>query len=445
MTAELFSFAFRNFSPERPRLHGNLCMRILTFICVSALALITIDCGGGSSSSAQKMPLISSLSPSSGAVASSPLSIAVTGSNFSSGCLARWDGSERTTSYVSSTSLTFITAAGDISATGSHSISVACNSKISNAVNFPVVNPTPVVTGASPSNATAGGNNFTLTVIGSNYINASTVQWNGVTRTTAYVSSTALTIEITHTDISNSGTSTIKVVNPSPGGGTSNTLNYAIKPLKPISIATKQLPDAVQNKTYSYELQGDGGVSPYSWSIVSGALPTGLSLVSGKITGIPPAVSSDTDFPFGARVIDSAYQPSSATQSLSIRVRSAGLGRNDTCATATAISNGTIRASISPYGDIDVYSFQGNQGSTASIEILAQRLSDDNYMDSLLELLDSNCNKLSYNDDIDNGVIRDSSINYALPSTGTYYVRVSDLRGDGRPDFIYDLILSGAN
>ena len=28
---------------------------------------------------------------------------------------------------------------------------------------------------------------------------------------------------------------------------------------------------------------------------------------------------------------------------------------------------------------------------------------------------------------------------------GTYYIRVSDLRGDGRPDFIYDLSLSGAD
>ena len=31
------------------------------------------------------------------------------------------------------------------------------------------------------------------------------------------------------------------------------------------------------------------------------------------------------------------------------------------------------------------------------------------------------------------------------PTTGTYYVHVADLRGDGRPDLLYELSLSGAD
>ena len=43
------------------------------------------------------------------------------------------------------------------------------------------------------------------------------------------------------------------------------------------------------------------------------------------------------------------------------------------------------------------------------------------------------------------GVIQDLLIEkFTLPSTGTCYIRVSDLRGDGRPDFIYESHLSGA-
>jgi hypothetical protein len=111
------------------------------------------------------------------------------------------------------------------------------------------------------------------------------------------------------------------------------------------------------------------------------------------------------------------------------------------------------RASISPYGDVDVYAFQGTAGSRATIEIYAQRLtlygdptSTDVFLDSFLELLNSSCVQLTYNDDISSGIIRDSLIaSYTLPYTGTYYVRISDLRADGRPDFIYEMHLSGAN
>jgi hypothetical protein len=134
------------------------------------------------------------------------------------------------------------------------------------------------------------------------------------------------------------------------------------------------------------------------------------------------------------------------------------LGRNDTCtagttAGTTTISNGRLRASISPYGDIDVYSFQGTAGAQVTIETFAQRLdldgdpsTQDSYLDSVVELLDSNCSFLTYNDDISPAVIVDSRIkNYPLPSDGTYFIRVRDFRGDGRPDLIYELSLSGAN
>jgi hypothetical protein len=138
---------------------------------------------------------------------------------------------------------------------------------------------------------------------------------------------------------------------------------------------------------------------------------------------------------------------------MSILVRSGDLGRNDSCpSTTSAISNGRIRASISPVGDVDVFSFQGTAGSTITAEITAQRLqlyegstTQDVFLDSFLELLDSNCDQIAYNDDITTGVVWDSKIIKTLPSTGTYYLRVSDLRGDGRPDFIYELKLSGAN
>ena len=99
----------------------------------------------------------------------------------------------------------------------------------SNAVNFTVNNPVPTLTTLSPSSATAGGIAFTLTVNGTNFVNGSVVRWNGSARTTTYVSPTQLTTAITAADIASAGTFPVTVFNPTPGGGTSNAVNFTIQ------------------------------------------------------------------------------------------------------------------------------------------------------------------------------------------------------------------------
>ena len=201
----------------------------------------------------------------------------------------------------------------------------------------------------------------------------------------------------------------------------------------------------------------------------------------GQISGTAAGVGTDTAAEFTVGVSDSASTPKTGSRLLTITVRAPGnLGRNDACSGATAISNGTIRASISPYGDVDVYSFHGTIGNQVTIEIFANagRLdldgdpsNVDSYLDSMVELLDSACpgpqlggaNTVAWDDDIDPGIVQDSKIVVgsvpfptstdvggkkaptSLPSTGTYFIRVRDFRGDGRPDLIYDLSLSGAD
>jgi hypothetical protein len=67
-----------------------------------------------------------------------------------------------------------------------------------------------------------------LTVNGSNLISTSTVQWNGKSQTTNFVSSTQLTAQISSDDISVAGTDAVTVSNPAPGGGTSNAVSFNI-------------------------------------------------------------------------------------------------------------------------------------------------------------------------------------------------------------------------
>jgi len=74
---------------------------------------------------------------------------------------------------------------------------------------------------------------------------------------------------------------------PSPGP---NMSPVAITSVYPIQITTSYLPDATNGQPYSAQLTAIGGVAPYTWSILSGSLPPGLTLSqSGLISGTPTA------------------------------------------------------------------------------------------------------------------------------------------------------------
>src|SRR5208282_1616451 len=67
---------------------------------------------------------------------------------------------------------------------------------------------------------------------------------------------------------------------------------------------------------YSTTLNATGGVTPYTWSILSGSLQTGLSLSStGTISGTPTVVATDT---VTIQVQDNVGTTASKTFSLTI-------------------------------------------------------------------------------------------------------------------------------
>lgn len=91
-----------------------------------------------------------------------------------------------------------------------------------------VNNPVPLISNLSPNRVSPGSALFTLTVNGTNFVTSSTVRWNSLLRTTTYVSSTRLTASISAADVVAAGNAAVTVVNPTPGGGTSNISNFAI-------------------------------------------------------------------------------------------------------------------------------------------------------------------------------------------------------------------------
>ncbi|UCE41771.1 MAG: carboxypeptidase regulatory-like domain-containing protein, partial [Candidatus Aminicenantes bacterium] len=89
-------------------------------------------------------------------------------------------------------------------------------------------------------------------------------------------------------------------------------------------IETDWLPDGARNQAYNTTLVAADGVPSYTWNIVSGSLPDGLTLnPSGEITGTPTEAG---DFSFTVRVLDSHSPPWAAEQYLTLFISAAHQG-----------------------------------------------------------------------------------------------------------------------
>jgi hypothetical protein len=100
---------------------------------------------------------------------------------------------------------------------------------------------------------------------------------------------------------------------------TANFLSRALQSTPPpLSITTGSLAGGTVGVAYNAALTATGGTTPYSWSVASGTLPTGLTLSSaGVISGTP---SQSGSFSFTARVTDSSSPAQIATQALTLSV-----------------------------------------------------------------------------------------------------------------------------
>jgi IPT/TIG domain len=97
------------------------------------------------------------------------------------------------------------------------------------AVQASAANPVPLINQPLlPDAMKPGSAGFTLTVNGTGFVSGAVVHWNGSARTTAFVSRSRLTASILSSDIAKPSTARVTVVNPGPGGGTSNVVFFNV-------------------------------------------------------------------------------------------------------------------------------------------------------------------------------------------------------------------------
>jgi len=133
-----------------------------------------------------------------------------------------------------------------------------------------------------------------------------------------------------------------------------------------LQISTAQLPGGAVAGTYSTTLSATGGSTPYTWSLLSGTLPNGLTLnASGSLSGTPSLAGS---FPFTVQVKDAAGL--SASANFSINVASPVPTIAITAPASGATVSGTISVSGTASDSVSISSVQvavdGGSFSSAS-------------------------------------------------------------------------------
>lgn len=214
----------------------------ISFPGVEFLFVVTPGPGGGESdivglSIEYPAPTLTMISPNTLPVNPPTLGfmepeITLTGTNFTPlGTQALLDGEPRYTEFISSTELKMTLLEEDLHLGALLNVTVF-NPSPGGGTSAPqiltIINPEPNLLELFPFSVDAGGPGFSLTIIGSNFVLNSVVRVNGEDRMTEYLAPSLLRIEIEASEIAEPGSLGIQVFNPSPGGGLSDPVAFAI-------------------------------------------------------------------------------------------------------------------------------------------------------------------------------------------------------------------------
>ena len=93
---------------------------------------------------------------------------------------------------------------------------------------FVINNPVPSITSISPTSATIGSSDITLTVNGSNFSPSSKVRWNGVDIPVLSIAETQIQALVSADKLTSAGEYSVRVFNPTPAGGGSSPLPFTV-------------------------------------------------------------------------------------------------------------------------------------------------------------------------------------------------------------------------
>ncbi len=392
-----------------PTLVGRAGIAVANFLdnTVSIFSPQGSQGGGGN-----PVPIIASISPASAVEGSGSFTLTVNGSNFLMSSAVSFGGLIEPTTFVSASQLTAAIPASAIATPGAELVLVSTPAPDGGVAesSFAVVLPPPTISAIIPSVAVAGSPGFTLTVNGANFVNGSTVNFNNVSRSAAFVNSAQITASVLPTDVLNAGPITISVTDPigvgNGGGGTSSSETLTVVPansqptvgaLSPASVTaggqaftltisgTGFLPSSVVtfgSKTVNSAYQGPSELQaavPASAIAVAGTPLVTVANSGGNPSvafsfavnnPVPAATSiSPPSVPAGNPALTLTVMGTNFVQGSSVQVN--GTSRNTTFVSPTSLTAALLASDFSSSGTLNITVNNPNPGggTTSPLEL----------------------------------------------------------------------------
>lgn len=148
-------------------------------------------------------------------------------------------------------------------------------------------NPVPSISSLSPDVRVAGDAGFKLSVRGGNFVLGAKVQWNGADKVTTMRPDSTLEIALDGPDIAIPGVVPVKVINPAPGGGASNTVNVVVGKFEfPISPLFQSVSPG-SNAALTSTVTGGSGMT-VQWQM-NGRNVSGATSATLTVANVQPA------------------------------------------------------------------------------------------------------------------------------------------------------------
>ncbi|MCU1322108.1 MAG: Ig domain protein, partial [Acidobacteriaceae bacterium] len=203
---------------------------------------------------------------------------------------------------------------------------------------------TPVIGQIAPQSLPAGAPTQSIKILGTNFSDQAVILWNGARLTTSTIDSSTLSGTVDSSVLASATVAQLQVVNST--GQQSAAVPFTITAAAAANTATLKITTGSANAAafgvaYSQALQATGGTPNYTWSITSGSLPAGLSLVpsTGMIAGTPTVSGT---FPVVVAVTDSSSPAQTQSTSLAIAV-----SPSDLAVASSTMSAGSVGVAYS--------------------------------------------------------------------------------------------------
>lgn len=188
-------------------------------------------------------PTVAAVLPASVLRGTGLVTITLTGTGFTNRSVVTLSGGDRPTTFVSTTQLTAtieesFTQVANVFAVAVRTPLDGAPASVTSDVEFIVRNPVPTLATLTPSSVLVDGGEVFLTVDGTGFTPDSRISLDGAVRIAiGFVSSTEFVAAISPAELTAARLVSVTVANPPPGGGTSNSLNFAVNNPVPVIAA----------------------------------------------------------------------------------------------------------------------------------------------------------------------------------------------------------------